>query len=143
AQSSINIASFYWTLKGHDVMPNPDSSSQAGESFLESIANASRRGVRVRIAVNEDNYRLTSKDDIEVLKNAGVAIRFVNFTKLIGSGVLHTKFIVTDDSNFYVGSANMDWRSLTQVKELGVTIRNCHTLAIDLLKIFDVYWMLG
>lgn len=30
-------------------------------------------------------------------------------------GVLHTKFWVVDQTHFYLGSANMDWRSLTQV----------------------------
>lgn len=31
------------------------------------------------------------------------------------SGVLHTKFWVIDKKHVYIGSANMDWRSLTQV----------------------------
>lgn len=142
AQRTIDIASFYWTLKGTDVMPNPDSSSQEGEDFLNSLVNAAKRGVRVRIAVNGDD-RLSSQEDIRELKEAGAEIRAVNFTRLLRAGVLHTKFIVTDDANFYVGSANMDWRSLTQVKELGVTIRNCPVLSLDLLKIFQVYWLLG
>ena len=30
-------------------------------------------------------------------------------------GVLHSKFWVVDGRHVYVGSANMDWRSLTQV----------------------------
>lgn len=30
-------------------------------------------------------------------------------------GVLHSKFWVVDGQHVYVGSANMDWRSLTQV----------------------------
>lgn len=37
----------------------------------------------------------------------------------------------------------MDWRSLSQVKELGVYITNCSCLAKDLSKIFNVYWELG
>ena len=45
--------------------------------------------------------------------------------------------------HFYVGSANFDWRSLTQVKELGVLAMNCPTLAEDMSKIFEVYWTLG
>ena len=35
--------------------------------------------------------------------------------RLLGSGILHTKFIIADNRSFYLGSANMDWRSLTQV----------------------------
>lgn len=37
----------------------------------------------------------------------------------------------------------MDWRSLSQVKELGVLVQNCSCLAKDLTKIFNVYWDLG
>jgi phospholipase D3/4 len=33
----------------------------------------------------------------------------------------------------------MDWRSLTQVKELGIYIRNCSCIANDLSKIFSSY----
>lgn len=42
-------------------------------------------------------------------------VRSLNFSKLLGGGVLHTKFWIVDRKHFYVGSANMDWRSLTQV----------------------------
>lgn len=38
----------------------------------------------------------------------------------------------------YIGSANSDWRSLTQVKEMGVYIQDCPCVAEDLGKIFDV-----
>lgn len=37
----------------------------------------------------------------------------------------------------------MDWRSLTQVKELGVVLMNCSCLANDVSKIFKIYWDLG
>ena len=42
-------------------------------------------------------------------------MRSVNFTRLFNAGVLHTKMWLVDEKHFYVGSANMDWRSLTQV----------------------------
>ena len=45
--------------------------------------------------------------------------------------------------HFYVGSANFDWRSLTQVKEIGVLAMNCPKLAEDMTKIYEVYWALG
>jgi phospholipase D3/4 len=37
----------------------------------------------------------------------------------------------------------MDWRALTQVKEMGVTVFSCPPLAQDLAKVFEVYWYLG
>lgn len=42
-------------------------------------------------------------------------VRSLNFGKLMGGGVLHTKFWIVDQRHVYIGSANMDWRSLTQV----------------------------
>lgn len=45
---------------------------------------------------------------------SGAEVRTVNMRKLT-SGVLHTKFWVIDKKHVYIGSANMDWRSLTQV----------------------------
>jgi len=56
----------------------------------------------------------------------------------LGGGVLHTKLWLIDRTHVYVGSANMDWRSLSQVKELGLIALNCSCLAKDYAKIFDV-----
>ena len=61
----------------------------------------------------------------------------------MGGGILHTKMWLVDRRHFYVGSANFDWRSLTQVKEMGVVVFDCPTFAEDMGKIFDVYWDLG
>ena len=141
ATKSIDIASFYWTLLGTDVMPNPDQSSLEGKQLLDALINSKARSVRIRIAVNDDTDT-ENNTDLQLL--ARVAnIRRVNFTRLVGAGVLHTKFIIVDGIHFYLGSANMDWRSLTQVKEMGIILRQCQPLATDLLKIFEVYWFLG
>lgn len=45
---------------------------------------------------------------------SGAQVRRVPMGRLTG-GVLHSKFWVVDGQHVYVGSANMDWRSLTQV----------------------------
>ncbi|KAK3548741.1 hypothetical protein QTP70_018477 [Hemibagrus guttatus] len=72
----------------------------------------------------------------------GADVRDVNMRELT-TGVLHTKFWVVDKKHIYIGSANMDWRSLTQVKELGAVVYDCKCLADDLGKIFEAYWFLG
>lgn len=38
----------------------------------------------------------------------------IDFGRLTG-GVLHSKFWIVDMKHIYIGSANMDWRSLSQV----------------------------
>ncbi|KAI0210847.1 5'-3' exonuclease PLD3 [Lamellibrachia satsuma] len=70
-------------------------------------------------------------------------VRSLDFPRWYGSGVLHTKMLLVDGKHFYVGSANFDWRSLTQVKELGTALYNCTCIAEDMQKIFDVYWFMG
>ena len=48
--------------------------------------------------------------------NTGAAeVRSLDFRRWFGSGVLHTKMLLVDGKHFYVGSANFDWRALTQV----------------------------
>ncbi|KJH45904.1 phospholipase D domain protein [Dictyocaulus viviparus] len=64
-------------------------------------------------------------------------------TRRYPSGVLHTKSWVVDGKHLYVGSANFDWRSLTQVKELGIAVFNCPCLADDLRKLHKIYWKMG
>lgn len=51
---------------------------------------------------------------ILLLLHTGANVRMVNM-KALTTGVLHTKFWVVDKKHIYIGSANMDWRSLTQV----------------------------
>jgi len=45
----------------------------------------------------------------------GAEVRSINFTELFQAGILHTKMWIVDGKHAYVGSANMDYRSLTQV----------------------------
>lgn len=65
-------------------------------------------------------------------------VRSLNFERLVGGGVLHTKYWMVDRKHVYIGSANTDWRSLAQVKEMGVYIQNCPCVVQDVAKIFDV-----
>ena len=45
--------------------------------------------------------------------------------------------------HFYVGSNNFDWRSFTQVKEMGALVTDCPVLGKDMNKLFDIYWAVG
>ncbi|XP_037325069.2 5'-3' exonuclease PLD3 [Pungitius pungitius] len=139
ARSSIDIASFYWTLTNKDTGTDEPTANQ-GETVLKTLAEVSGK-VSVRIAVNTPQGS-QPQGDLALLRDSGADIRTVNMRELT-SGVLHTKFWVVDKRHIYIGSANMDWRSLTQVKELGVVVYNCSCLATDLDKIFEAYWLLG
>ncbi|KAL0972855.1 hypothetical protein UPYG_G00195570 [Umbra pygmaea] len=139
AHSSLDIASFYWTLTNNDTGTHEPTANQ-GEDILKRLAHASGK-LSVRIAVNTPSAS-QPQADINLLKLSGANVRMVDMHNLT-SGVLHTKFWVVDKKHVYIGSANMDWRSLTQVKELGAVVYNCSCLAADLEKIFEAYWYLG
>lgn len=139
ARSSLDIASFYWTLTNKDTGTHEPTAYQ-GETILKKLAELSGK-LSVRIAVNTPQES-QPHNDLRLLNDSGADIRTVNMRKLT-SGVLHTKFWVVDKKHIYIGSANMDWRSLTQVKELGAVVYNCSCLAADLGKIFEAYWFLG
>lgn len=42
-----------------------------------------------------------------------------------------------------MGSCNIGWESLTQVKELGVLLENAPDMVGDIEKIFEQYWVLA
>ncbi len=102
---------------------------------------AAGKGLSIRIAQNKQD-----NNDTKLLAAAHpgkVQVKSLDFAHLMGGGILHTKLWVADRKHFYVGSANFDWRSLTQVKEMGVLVEDCPQLAEDMAKVWQVYWMLG
>ena len=102
----IDIAMFYMTLLEGDP---------AGQAVFTSLQRAAQRGVSIRIVQNQPSPSMPD-DDVQLLAiYPNVRVRSLDLTKLIGAGILHTKLIIADAMSVYVGSANMDWRSLAQV----------------------------
>ncbi|XP_069501314.1 5'-3' exonuclease PLD3-like isoform X2 [Ambystoma mexicanum] len=138
AHHSVDIAAFYFTLQGADTAVE-DPSTEEGEQVLQNLMDLPSRGVKLNIAVNAPQ---NTDVDTARLAEKGADVKLVNLKSLLG-GIVHTKIWVVDKKHIYIGSANMDWRSLTQVKELGVVLYNCSCLAQDLHKIFEMYRYLG
>ncbi|XP_055371002.1 5'-3' exonuclease PLD3-like isoform X2 [Condylostylus longicornis] len=142
ANSTINIGSFYWTLRGTDFY-NHSTAWQGEKIFQQLLIGGTQRNLQIRIAQSAPTKENPNQDTEFLARRNAAEVRSVNFPRLVGGGVLHTKLWVIDEQHFYLGSANMDWRSLTQVKELGVLVTNCTCLAKDVNKIFNAYWYLG
>ncbi|XP_061551937.1 5'-3' exonuclease PLD4 [Phycodurus eques] len=140
ATEKVEVVSFYWTLTGEDVNIN-SSSDRPGREILEQLQSLPSRNVSVRVVTSLPSL-ITNSTDLKILEQKGVHVRKVNFGRLT-NGVLHSKFWIVDGQHVFIGSANMDWRALTQVKELGMVIYNCSSLARDLHKIFLSYWVMG
>ncbi|XP_063080050.1 5'-3' exonuclease PLD4 [Engraulis encrasicolus] len=140
ATRRVEVASFYWSLTGEDIGVN-SSTDNPGKDILKDLKSLPARNISVRVVASLTCVARNSTD-LKELEQHGVHVRKVNFKRLT-KGVLHSKFWIVDKRHIYIGSANMDWRSLTQVKEIGVIIYNCPRLARDLMKIFESYWMMG
>ncbi|KAG9272514.1 hypothetical protein AMEX_G13514 [Astyanax mexicanus] len=138
ANSSVDIAAFYFALRDLDTGIT-DPSSMKGKELFNRLKQLQSRGVNLQIAVNAPQ---TSRADTDELAGTGAEIREVDLQSVTG-GIVHSKLWVVDKKHMYVGSANMDWRSLTQVKEVGVSVEDCSCLAHDALRIFGVYWEIG
>lgn len=140
ARAEVDVVSFYWTLTGEDIGVN-STSDIPGKTILRELAALPSRNVSVRVLASV--YAIAANStDLAILKENGVQVRKVNFRNLT-NGVLHSKFWIVDRKHVFIGSANMDWRAITQVKELGVAVFNCSSLAKDLRKIFQSYWVMG
>ncbi|GAB6020216.1 hypothetical protein CHUAL_002937 [Chamberlinius hualienensis] len=143
ATSSIHIASYYWTLR-YDGEAIPISLDDQGEAIFNGLMDAGlNRGIDIQIVQNQPDEYDPDIDSLELASRGAATVRNISFPSLVGAGILHTKFWIVDLTHVYIGSANMDWESLTQVKELGLMLYNCSCLAQDLEKIFQIYWLLA
>ena len=73
------------------------------------------QGVKIRIVQSPRTDAFPSLDTVYLSQKGLADVRSLNITRLVGSGILHTKMWLVDGKHFYVGSANQDWRALTQV----------------------------
>ncbi|ALC39430.1 CG9248 [Drosophila busckii] len=142
-KSTLDIGSFYWTLRSEDTEGNFSSSQPGDAIFKRLLNNGIDAKFKLRIAQSAPS-KVSPDMDTQLLASYGAAqVVTLDFPKYFGGGILHTKLWIVDGQHFYLGSANMDWRALTQVKELGVLGQNCPQLTSDLAKVFKAYWYLG
>nr|XP_037272177.1 5'-3' exonuclease PLD3-like [Rhipicephalus microplus] len=136
--AEIKIASFYWTLSANlTAYPSAVLGAQIYHHLLHAGTN---RSIDIKITQNAPSRKFPNIDSQLLAAKGAAHVRSLNLTRLGHEGVLHSKFWTVDGRHAYIGSANMDWRSLAQVKEVGVLIKNCSRIVRDLEKIFEVYW---
>lgn len=86
-----------------------------GSEVYNELIKAHSRGVHIRVVQSSPEGDYSDNDSYALANDGIIELRNINISALIGSGILHTKLWIVDGEHFYVGSANMDWRSLTQV----------------------------
>lgn len=139
AKATVDIGQYYWSLS--DGAAFPAQGGADGAKVFALIRGLHARGVRVRILQNAPSASMPCNETAALAREGLAEVLTVDFARLgVGGGIFHTKMLVVDGASVYVGSANADWRSLTQVKECGVVVRGEPRVAEDALRIFDAVW---
>ena len=92
--------------------------SSQGENIFKALVDVSTCGVKTRIVQSSPTDQFPDFDSQALAEMKAAVVQNLNVSAFVGGGVLHTKLLVVDGRHFYVGSANMDWRSFTQVKTM-------------------------
>lgn len=155
SSKSLDIIAQYWQLVAH---PNDSRSGDFGYSDDEMEKFGANEGFQVYKALETAADRNIS---IRFLQHSGVYPDYTdessnlasgrpnvkNITLLLGewwgSGIVHAKVWISDGQDVYIGSANNDWKSLTQVKEVGIYLVGCPTIARQVETYFSNLWKLA
>ncbi|KAI9911268.1 hypothetical protein PsorP6_009910 [Peronosclerospora sorghi] len=155
AKTSIDLSAMYWNLLGEEdrkiysELEMTKFGADQGRKLFFALRDAASRGVKIRILTtpgkgHSDMESLPSEVRLLVDKAPdNVYVRCWNGAEWYGSGILHQKIWIFDAQNVYVGSANMDWKSLTQVMEVGVILENLaptSEVMQDFQRLFETWW---
>ena len=150
AQKTIDLTAMYWRLLPNPTLPDEVGFSEAeldalggryGRALYTALENAAQRGVQIRI-LQAPGFHDQPQESNQLAQRypEQVQLRTIHMPDWYDGGIMHQKFWIFDDINLYLGSANMDWRALSQVKELGIATENQPTIAQDLTHYFETWW---
>jgi phospholipase D3/4 len=150
-KSSIDLTAMYWALladpggddeKGFTPEQLDAMGAGSGRALYQALRSAAQRGVRIRIVQSPGFSR--DKQESDLLQASfpdQISIHSVEMGKWYGGGgIMHQKIWIFDQRHLYLGSANMDWKSIAQVKEMGVVVEDCPELAADIGHYFETWW---
>lgn len=131
SSKTLDIEMFYFAAKDGESL----------DTIISAIKHASARGVEVRIIIDSSFYYNNKEKSIDRLEGIqNISIRKIPMGSIAG-GVMHAKYFIADDINVYCGSANMDWRALTHIHEIGARIKN-EAIAETFKQVFNYDWNL-
>ena len=131
ARRSIDVAEFYVSASGEGAL----------EPTLRALREAAARGVRVRVLLDSKLAESYAASIERVRSMPGVEVVVWDAEAQLG-GVHHAKYMVLDREQLFVGSQNLDDRSLEHIEELGIG-GVCPPLAQSLAALFDGDWRLA
>ncbi|XP_072964002.1 uncharacterized protein [Typha angustifolia] len=155
ATRNLDIIAQYWQLVAQPR--NPESGDYGyseeemerfgagqGRRVYEELEAAADRMVDIRIVQHSGVYPDYVQETSDLASGRpNVQNRTLLFSEWWGSGIVHTKVWISDGTDIYIGSANNDWKSLTQVKEAGIYLVGCPRIAKWLGTYFNNLWKLS
>ncbi|KAJ6664675.1 hypothetical protein lerEdw1_006248 [Lerista edwardsae] len=129
AKKSVDIVSSQWDLS----YSHP--SAGQGQHLFEKLQDLLSQNIEIKLV--SDILPSQSKV-LNDLKAKGAEVMYINMTAY-NEGHLQSSFWIVDKQHVYIGSASLDWKSLGQMKELGIIVYNCSCLVVDLQRIFALY----
>ncbi|KAG4190467.1 hypothetical protein ERO13_A07G032950v2 [Gossypium hirsutum] len=151
----LDIIAQYWQLKAHpeDSRSGDYGYSKAdmhrfgahqGFSVYTALENAADRDVDIRLVQHSGVYPDYTKEPSSLAaRRPNVKSVTLLLDKWWGSGIVHAKVWISDNRDVYIGSANNDWKSLTQVKEVGIYLVGCPKVARKVGVYFHNLWRLA
>ena len=130
AKSEIVIGQFYAVNKPGSVF----------EKVVERLEAAGKRGVKIRFLLEQKGVGLSEKPTLDQLRAIpNLELRFLDFSKVTGNGIIHAKYMVVDGVTAFVGSQNFDWRSFEHIHETGLRITDPKIVG-QVLGVFNQDW---
>ena len=111
AMQTVDLEHFYLSWKPGEAL----------DPVLDELGHAAARGVHVRLLLDASMHRTYPQPADSLSQLRGVSARFVDYHRL-ADGVQHAKFMIVDGRQVWLGSQNLDWRSLSHIHELGVRV---------------------
>ncbi|XP_065851008.1 uncharacterized protein [Euphorbia lathyris] len=155
SSKKLDVIAQYWQLIAHPDDPLSGDygyskedmrrfGSIEGSSVYQAVEDAADRNVSIRLLQHSGVYPDYTKEPNDL---ASGRPNVKNVTLLLGdwwgSGIVHTKVWISDTRDVYIGSANNDWKSLTQVKEVGIYLVGCPKIVKKVETYFENLWKLA
>lgn len=115
-------------------------SGEALDPILAALKDTAKAGKDVRILF-EKKLSPQFLADLPDLQSAGIETKLFDVAALTG-GIHHAKYYVKDGSVSFIGSQNLDWRSLSHIGEVGVRVQS-KPFASQIKAVFEGDWKDG
>ncbi|KAL3746346.1 hypothetical protein ACJRO7_015323 [Eucalyptus globulus] len=151
----LDIIAYYWQLNARPDDPTSGDygysqsdmlrlGADLGRGVYKAIEDAANRNVTIRLLHHSGAPPDYDKEPND-LASGRTNVKSVTLllAKWWGSGIIHAKVWISNNQDVYIGSANNDWKALSQVKELGIYLVNCPKIAKKVESYNDNLWKLS